>query len=175
MKAGFMTTGSIGSGAMKQIAAAAALICAALFTAPAAAQTRSFDAASMAAIEAEHAGKPFLLVLWSADGCAYCAKELVMLGELVKRRPDLPLVFVSTDSPEWAPEMEAMLAKQGLSNYPSWVFDDAIPERPRRAVDPKWHGDVPRTYLYDAAHARETVRGLLDPERLNAWIAQHLK
>jgi hypothetical protein len=31
---------------------------------------------------------------------------------------------------------------------------------------------VPRSYLYDPAHERVTVRGLLGAERLEAWLAE---
>ena len=157
---------------MKRALALLAALCA--LTAPAAAQTLAFGAASLENIRAQYAGRPFILALWSANGCTYCAKELVMLGELVKQHPDLPVVFVSTDGPEFAPQMEAMLASHGLAGKPSWVFDDEIPERPRRAIDPQWRGEVPRTYLYDARHAREAVPGLLGEARLRAWMASEL-
>lgn len=128
-----------------------------------------FTVDSLARIEARYAGRPFILSLWSVNDCSYCIAELTMLGRLAKT-PKLPLVLVATDSPELAPAMQKTLDRVGLAGADSWVFDDAIPERLRHAVDPSWYGELPRTYLYDARHRRETVVGALSKERLQDWL-----
>lgn len=142
--------------------------------ADAAAVTYAFNADTLPEILARHAGKPFILSVWSANGCTYCLKELKLFGQLEREHPGLPLVFVSTDTPDFVPEMERLLTEHGLAAKPSYVFDDAIPERPRRAIDAKWRGELPRTYFYDAAHAREAVSGLVSEAKLRSWMAQHL-
>ena len=46
---------------------------------------------------------------------------------------------------------------------------EAIPEKLRRALDPNWRGEMPRTLLIDARGARQASSGLLQPATLDAW------
>lgn len=130
----------------------------------------SFSADSLAKIKAQYAGRPFILSLWSVNECSYCITELTLFGKLAKTQKRLPLVLVGTDSPEFAPAMQKTLGQLGLTGVDSWVFDDAIPDRLRHAIDPSWYGELPRTYLYDARHQRETLVGVLSEKRLRAWL-----
>lgn len=133
----------------------------------------SFTADSLATIKAQHAGRPFILSVWSVNECGYCITELTLLGRFAKTQKRLPLVLVATDSPEFSPAIQKTLGQLGLGRAESWVFDDPIPERLRHAIDPSWYGELPRTYLYDAQHRRETVVGVLGEKRLQAWLRQH--
>lgn len=145
-----------------------------------AAELRPFTADSLAAIKAQYAGRPFILSLWSVNWCGHCITELTMLGKVAaelntrgtqaKAQQKLPLVLVSTDTPESTPALQGTLKRLGLEGMDSWVFDDAIPERLRYAVDPVWHGELPRTYLYNARHQREAVTGVLSEKKLKAWL-----
>ncbi len=132
-----------------------------------------FNAGSLARIQARHAGKPFILSLWSVNWCGHCITELTMLGELAKSEKHLPVVLVSVDSPEFAEPIQETLQRLGLADMESWVFDDPIPERLRAAIDPSWQGELPRTYLYDPAHTRQAIAGELDKKKLKAWLDQH--
>jgi thiol-disulfide isomerase/thioredoxin len=135
--------------------------------------TLDFSADTLVKIQARYAGKPFILSVWSVNDCVYCLKEMAMFGELAKTHPALPLVLVSTDSPDSIPQIDALLARHGLADKPSWVFNDDIPERPRMAIDPQWRGELPRTYLYDAAHQRVAVSGVMDEQKLRAWLTHN--
>ena len=145
-----------------------------------AAELRPFTADSLSVIKAQYAGRPFILSLWSVNWCGHCITELTMLGKVAaeldargtqaKTQQKLPLVLVSTDTPESTPALQSTLKRLGLERVDSWVFDDAIPERVRHAVDPGWYGELPRTYLYNARHQRETVVGVLSEKRLKAWL-----
>ncbi|OJW85481.1 redoxin domain-containing protein [Thiobacillus sp. 65-1402] len=132
-----------------------------------------FTTDSLAKIKARYAGRPFILNLWSVNECSYCITELTLLGKLAKTQKRLPLVLVATDTPDYAAAMQKTLAPLGLGGVDSWVFDDPIPERLRHAIDPSWYGELPRTYLYDAQHQRETVVGVLSEQRLRAWLRKH--
>ncbi|MDP3216772.1 MAG: hypothetical protein B7Z35_11495 [Hydrogenophilales bacterium 12-61-10] len=138
-----------------------------------AAEPVPFTVNSLAKIKAQYAGRPFILNLWSVNECSYCIAELTLLGKLAKKQKRLPLVLVATDSPGFAPAMQKTLGPLGLAGVDSWVFDDPIPERLRHAIDPSWYGELPRTYLYDARHQRETVVGVLSEQRLRAWLKKH--
>ncbi|MBI5752323.1 MAG: TlpA family protein disulfide reductase [Hydrogenophilales bacterium] len=134
-----------------------------------------FHADSLAAIQARYAGQPFILSLWSANWCGHCITELTMLGKLAHTEKRLPLVLVSVDRPEETPALQATLRSLGLGRMEAWVFDDDISERLRAAVDPAWHGELPRTYLYDAQHRREAVTGILGEEKLKSWLRQNVR
>lgn len=135
-----------------------------------AAEPLSFRADSLAQIKAQYAGRPFILSLWSVNWCGHCITELTMLGKVAKTRPTLPLVLVATDTPEFSTAIQRTLNTLGLAGKESWVFDDAIPERLRHAIDPDWQGEIPRTYLYDARHQRVAVVGALNEATLGAWL-----
>ncbi len=147
------------------------LVCLAAWPASAAEPT-SFDMGSLAKIEARHAGKPFILSLWSVNWCGHCIDELTMLGKLSKNEKNLPLVLVAVDSPEDGDAIRKTLLKLGLSHVESWVFDDPIPERLRASIDPAWQGELPRSYLYDKTHRRQATVGELDEAKLKAWLRQ---
>lgn len=138
-----------------------------------AAEPVPFTVTSLAKIKAQYAGRPFILNLWSVNECSYCIAELTLLGKLAKTQKRLPLVLVATDSPEFARAMQKTLSPLGLAGVDSWVFDDPIPERLRHAIDPSWYGELPRTYLYDARHQRETIVGVLGEQRLRAWLEKN--
>lgn len=128
---------------------------------------RPFLPDSRAAIEQAHAGKPFVLAFWSVD-CAYCPEEIRHLGALVRARPDIRLVLVSTDGVELQSQARAKLA-QLLPAVPAdrWIFAGDDPDRLYFAVDRKWHGELPRSYFYDGAGGVRGVSGQVD----SAWLA----
>lgn len=150
-------------------------LCCALLVPPSAmaASPLAFTADSLAKIQAKYTGRPFILSIWSVDGCKHCITELTMFGKLAKTHKNLPLVLVSTDTPEFTPALIKTTQRLGLGKADSWVFDDAIPERLRAAIDPKWQGEIPRTYLYNARHERETIAGVVSEATMRKWLKQH--
>jgi len=148
----------------------ALLVTLALNMPAAAGEPAAFGVDSLEAIKSRHTGRPFILGLWSVNWCGHCIAELTMLGRLVKSGQALPLVLVSTDTPESAAAIESTLKRLGLAQQESWVFDDDVPERLRHTIDPAWRGELPRSYLYDASHRRETVTGVLDESILKNWL-----
>ena len=132
-------------------------------------ELRPFTADSLPAIQKQFAGRPFILALWSID-CHHCVKELQALGRLARTARDLPLAIVSTDSPAEAQAILAALKRFGLARFDTWVFDDAVPERLRYSIDPAWRGELPRSYLFDAAHKRTAHSGLMSEAQLREWL-----
>ncbi len=114
-------------------------------------------------------GKPFLMVLWSVD-CPPCHKELNMLGKLIKERPELNLVLISTDDIIYAPDISKTLKKHSLGKTESWAFADPNSARLRYEIDPKWYGTLPRSYFFDSAHQRTATTGSLEAEQVEAWL-----
>lgn len=158
---------------MKRIAQAVFTLWLALGAACAlAGELRPFAADSLPAIQKQFAGRPFILTLWSLT-CHHCVKELQMLGRLARSERSLPLVIVSTDTPAEAREIQAALKRFGLERFDTWVFDDTVPERLRYSIDPAWRGELPRSYLFDAAHRREAHTGLLGEAQIRDWLRRN--
>lgn len=153
---------------VKHLLPTAALLIAAALAQPAHADPQAFKTASLADIQAAHAGKPFILLLWSLE-CPSCLQELDGLAAALKKYPDIDLVMVSTDEDSYGKDTDAMLAKHGLQAVPSWIFADANQQALRHAIDPAWFGELPRTYFYDAKHQRQAHSGVLTLEQIEAW------
>jgi hypothetical protein len=69
----------------------------------------------------------------------------------------------------------AFLARYDPGPVQTWIFDDEFTERVRFAVDRSWRGELPRTYLYDAAHRAEARSGKLDERWLEGWLERAAK
>lgn len=138
------------------------------------ADIQPFVSGSLAQIQNERAGRPFILALWSAT-CTHCPEELRMLGRMVKKYPATDIVLVSTDTPAESDELARLAKTYGLSDKSQWVFAEAQPEKLRFEIDRRWYGELPRTYFFDARHRRDAASGLIPRERLERWITEHVK
>lgn len=134
-----------------------------------AAELRPFDVSAASALRRQHAGKPWVLVLWSV-GCEPCRAEMPHWAALRREHPELAIELVSTDS-EGDREMAVqLLARAGLMSEPGWIFADDFVERLRYAVDPGWHGELPRTLFYEAGGRYAGRSGVVDAAWIAAWI-----
>ncbi len=129
---------------------------------------KSFVQGSMKEVATAHAGKPFILAFWSLS-CAHCKVNLEQFGRLLQQHPQLPLVLVSTDTPEENAAIMSTLEKYGLDKLQTWVFADSFVERLHFEIDRRWRGELPRTYLYDASHQARTITGKLDKRETERW------
>ena len=135
---------------------------------------KPFTAESPAQLKASHAGQPYILAFWSLE-CSHCQAELKILAALRRQYPGLPLVLVSTDAWEAAPAVARRLAELGLDDADNHLFADAMPERVRFAVDRKWRGELPRTYLFDKNQVATSFTGAVSEATLAAWVAANLQ
>lgn len=144
-----------------------------LFSAASAAETvRAFKSGSLGQILAPREGKPFILALWSLD-CQYCPTELKMFGELKRSHPGLDIVLIATDTPKDIPQLAARAEGYGVSKMDQWVFAEDMPERLRMEIDPRWYGEVPRTYFYDEKHQRQVKTGIVSSQFVEDWLARN--
>src|SRR5512143_1987905 len=134
-----------------------------------AAEPHPFVSGALQQIITAHGGKPFILSLWSRS-CSHCHEELTMLGQLMLKQPHLPLVLVSTDTPEESADIAKTLQGYGLGNAESWVFADPYTERLQFEIDNRWYGELPRTYFYEGNGSRKGYSGRLDMPFLQAWL-----
>lgn len=138
------------------------------FVASASQTINIFKPGSYSEILQQRQQQPFILVLWSID-CPPCYEELALLGEKIRKQPELGLVFVSTDTTDDIEEIKKQLGKYGLSSINAWVFADQMAQQLRYEIDPGWYGELPRSYLFDSRHNRHPVSGVLKPEMLQRW------
>ncbi len=164
--------------ARKFIGLFAALCCLALLGISASAATvrelKPFTAASLGAIKQAQQNKPFILAFWSLH-CAPCKEDMAILAAVHAKHPKLAIILVATDKPDDHAAVSRFLAEQKLGRIEQWAFADSFEERIRFAVDKEWHGELPRSYLFDSGHRAEAQSGVLDQKALDAWVARAMK
>lgn len=133
-----------------------------------ASEINSFDVGSYKQVLQQYKGRPFVLVLWSLD-CAPCRKELVMLGKVKKSMPEIPLLLVVTDGADNKQAVEKILSTSLLHDADNRVIDLGHDAQIRFEIDPTWYGEVPRSYLFNRKHQRQTIQGVLEHGRLTTW------
>jgi hypothetical protein len=154
-------------------AALAVLVAGLVSLAASASDVRQFEPGSYQRIVQEHAGKPFVLALWSLE-CAPCHEDLALFGRLLEQNAAFNLVLVSTDASAEPQALRDTLARHDLTRAESWVFAGGSDERLRYEIDRKWYGELPRTYLFAADGTAQAVSGKLDEKVLDAWSARNV-
>lgn len=149
------------------------VLCLATITATAEEAIRPFETHTMERIVDTQKGKPFVLVIWSLD-CEYCQVSLKNLAEEKRKRKALQVVTLSTDTlgdPEAVALMKKKLESTGMSSN-AWAYGDAPPAQLRYAIDPKWHGEIPRSYWFNARGERVAYSGVITAETIAKLAAR---
>lgn len=155
---------------MKRFIPTSLLVVTAMFAGSAtAAGIGAFGPDSLKQIERDHAGRHFLLVLWSVE-CQPCRRELALLGHLYADRPAGDLVLVATDNIESRDLIIEILAQYHLGGVPAWAFAGQAEERLRYRIDPDWAGEMPRSYFYAPDSSRKGVSGRLEEAAVRDWL-----
>jgi thiol-disulfide isomerase/thioredoxin len=146
--------------------------CLAAGTAGAADKVRAFEADSLPGIVASHAGKPFVVVVWSLD-CDYCQPSFKALAQ-AQRRNKLAVVTIATDRAGDSEAVRFMRKKIGATGLSAqaWAFGDAPAEQLRYAIDPKWRGEMPRSYWFDSHGGRIAHSGVITAETVAKLAAR---
>jgi len=131
---------------------------------------KAFGPNSFESIQTKYQGKPFILALWSLD-CPPCFKELKNLAQWKRNYPELNLVFVATDDYSMKAEVDWQIKTFGLELADHWIFSEHAAVRLRYNIDPLWHGELPRSYLYDSRHKSTAVSGLLKDKTIQQWVS----
>jgi thiol-disulfide isomerase/thioredoxin len=134
--------------------------------APAAAEDKiqSLEPGSFGRIVAAGKGKPMVVMLWSLT-CDYCEPSFDALAN-AKRSKGLEVVTVATDRAddhEAAQLIRKKLSRHGLAAN-GWAFGTAPAERLRYDIDPKWRGEMPRTYWFKSDGRMRAYSGMITPE-----------
>ncbi|MBN3766732.1 TlpA family protein disulfide reductase [Burkholderia sp. Ac-20365] len=136
-----------------------------------AADLKPLRAADVDAVLAGSQGKPQIVEIWSLD-CSYCRENTARIVEWQKKHRGVRLTMIAMDPiDDNAQALSQVLATLPLAPQTAlYANAEAIPEKLRRALDPNWHGEMPRTLLIDAHGARQASSGLLQPAALDAWL-----
>ena len=122
---------------------------------------------------ASQKGKPFVLIVWSLD-CEYCQISMKNMAEEKRKRKNFNIVTLSTDSAEDAEAVALMkkkLASVGMSRN-AWAFGAAPPEELRYAIDPKWHGEKPRSYWFTANGESVAYSGMITAATIDRFYGR---
>lgn len=121
-----------------------------------------FEPDGMERIVASQNGRPFVLLVWSLD-CEFCLASMKNLAQEKRTRKGFNVVTLTTD-PIDDPASMALVRKKlsatGLAAN-AWAFGLAPPEQLRYAIDPKWLGEKPRSYWFNANGERVAYSGLI--------------
>lgn len=125
---------------------------------------KPFSRNSLRRIEQQHAGSPFLVVLWDLE-CIYCMKSLANIAAVQRQQPAFKVVTISTDPVAAAAALRARLEEIGVRSE-AYAFAEAPQEALRFAIDPAWMGEKPRAYRYAANGSRQALSGVLTAPQL---------
>jgi thiol-disulfide isomerase/thioredoxin len=124
---------------------------------------KPFVSGSYKQLQDSNVNKPFMLVIWSIT-CSSCLKDMALLNTLHKAHPNINMVMLATDDASATEQIQEILAKNELSSLENWLFADDNAQKLRYEIDPKWYGEMPRTYFFDKNHEREGISGVLSQE-----------
>jgi thiol-disulfide isomerase/thioredoxin len=135
---------------------------------------KPFDAGSYQKILTNNANKPFLFIIWSIT-CSSCLKEMPLIGAIHQKNPQLKIIMLAADDISEVDQIQAILKKNSLSDVESWSYASENTQKLQFEIDPKWYGELPRTYFFDKKHQRDGMSGVLSELDYNAKLAQILK
>lgn len=143
-------------------------------SAPAVAEDKiqALEPGSFGRIVAAGKGKPLVVMIWSLT-CDYCEPSFDALADS-KRSKGLEVVTIATDRAddhEAAQLIRKKLSRHGLTAN-SWAFGTAPAERLRYDVDPKWRGEMPRTYWIRSDGKMRAYSGMITPEIAAEMLAK---
>lgn len=122
----------------------------------------AFDADSYPALLSDDK-RPVMLTLWSTT-CSSCLKELSLMKDIIDQHPEVAFVFVSVDDFSVADQVTDVLQKNQLMRLNNWLFTESNSAKLRYQIDPRWYGELPRTYFYDQNRQRTAVSGVLSKQ-----------
>ena len=135
---------------------------------------KPFDAGSYQKILTNNANKPFLFIIWSIT-CSSCLKEMPLIGAIHQKNPQLKIIMLAADDISEVDQIQAILKKNSLSDVESWSYASENTQKLQFEIDPKWYGELPRTYFFDKKHQRDGMSGVLSELDYNTKLAKILK
>ncbi|WP_340121907.1 hypothetical protein [Methylobacter svalbardensis] len=141
---------------------------------PAQAEPSAFTSGSYQQLLANNPNQPFMLVVWSIN-CSSCLKDMELLSRIHTSRPELKMIMLAADELSATEQIQTILEKHQLSDIENWVYADENPQKLQFEIDPKWYGELPRTYFFDKTHQRTGVSGVLSKEQYDEMFTKILQ
>jgi thiol-disulfide isomerase/thioredoxin len=132
---------------------------------------KPFTSGSYAQIVNSNAGKPFLLSIWSVT-CPSCIKDMAVLHAVHKAHPEFKIIMLSTDDIAETATAQQILEKNQLTNVEHWIYAEENTQKLQFEIDPKWYGELPRSYFFNKAGQRDGVSGVLSEKDYEARIGK---
>ncbi|MEH6450985.1 MAG: hypothetical protein V7765_20130 [Oleispira sp.] len=126
---------------------------------------RSFDIGSFEQIVSDKNKQDHLVILWSFD-CPPCITELEKISELHQQFPDYQLTLINTDAVDEQVRVKKILQRFNLAGLDNWGFANSDEEKLRYDIDPRWYGDLPRSYFFPLQGKIKRLRGALTSAEL---------
>ena len=108
-----------------------------------------------------------LVILWSFD-CPPCITELQKISDLHQQYPEYQLTLINTDSIDEQGRVKKILQQYNLAGLDNWGFANSDEEKLRYDIDPRWFGDLPRSYFFPLQGKVKRLRGALTSAELLA-------
>lgn len=134
---------------------------------------KPFISGSYQQIVTSNEGKPFMLAIWSIT-CPSCIKDMEVLNAVHKAHPELKIVMLTTDDIAETTEAQKILVKNQLTDLEHWIYAEENTQKLQFEIDPKWYGELPRTYFFDKKQQREGVSGALSKQEYETRIGKIL-
>lgn len=134
-------------------------------------ETIPFVKGSFSQIQKQRKDTPYIITFWS-ETCAYCMKELALLGELIKTYNNVEIVSITTDPFLEDETVNRILSSKNLQHIDKWVFADNYAERLYYDVDKNWRGELPLTYFFDRKNNKVKHMGVIKKAELVEWFAE---
>jgi thiol-disulfide isomerase/thioredoxin len=126
---------------------------------------QSFDIGSFEQIVVDKNKQDHLVILWSFD-CPPCITELEKISELHQQFPDYQLTLINTDAVDEQVRVKKILQRFDLAGLDNWGFANSDEEKLRYDIDPRWYGDLPRSYFFPLQGKIKRLRGALTSAEL---------
>lgn len=128
---------------------------------------KAFELGSFEQIVTDKNQQDHLVILWSFD-CPPCITELEKISELHQQFPDYQLTLINTDAVEEQLRVKKILQQFDLAGLDNWGFANDDEEKLRYDIDPRWYGDLPRSYFFPLQGKIKRLRGALSSDELLA-------
>lgn len=101
-------------------------------------------------------------------------QKMPLLSELKKAWPDIHVITLSTDDIADGNQIREILTEFNLDTAENWIFADSNAQKLRYTIDPKWFGELPRTYFIDKTRQRKGISGGLTREQYESVFRELL-
>jgi len=128
---------------------------------------QSFELGSFEKIVTGKNKQDHLVVLWSFD-CPPCITELEKISDLHQQFPNYQLTLINTDAVDEQLRVKKILKQFNLAGLDNWGYANSDEEKLRYDIDPRWYGDLPRSYFFPLQGKIKRLRGALSSDELLA-------